>query len=123
LHIATGDAKIIRQVKARIFCFSFVVYLVLLLTQPCQDCAAVVNDPGLDGPYLSQQLPTDREQQPEECAPFCFCSCSGLAAAYHTRPIIVADDLEIKAGTPEAEAYTDPSTSSFQNSIWQPPKA
>lgn len=108
----------------KVFCFSFIVYIVLLLTQPCQDFAATANDSVYNkSPYSQQQKPSNHNSQSDECSPFCICSCCSLSVVEHSVSFTltsVLKSVEIKANLAN---YTNPNSETLQTSIWQPPKA
>jgi hypothetical protein len=121
-----NKAKMNRGIlSVRVFCFSFVVYLVLLLTQPCQDLAAMVNDCADNNAHVAHlERTSDTEPPgPDECSPFCVCSCCSLSVVNHTVPVGVMTKAENVTIPSTLIEYTNPYTKAHQNSIWQPPKA
>jgi len=105
----------------RIFSFIFILFIIFLLAQPCQDMTACSDDEVT----VATHVTTDgSETDAELCSPFCICSCcshpvSSARFASASAPIeasvIFAADLAVE--------YTNPYTNPFPNSIWQPPKA
>ena len=108
----------------KIFCFNFLVYIVLLLTQPCPDVF------GLDvetvrSSTLASHIHKDRpsESPTDECSPFCTCSCcchpvanDPLSFGFSMTP----EELLVERISIE---YSKPNPSQFAVAIWQPPKA
>ena len=108
----------------RAFCFIFIVYIVLLLTQPCQDMIAAFdggNDPNSAVARVDQ--PSNPEHPSDDCSPLCFCSCCSLSVADRAVAKISVTTIATVSFSAIPTEYTSPVTSTFQNSIWQPPKA
>lgn len=99
-----------------------VVYILFLLTQPCQDVfAAYASGEGERiAAAASPQMPG--EVPGETCSPFCICSCCGLSVGYHSN-VLIAEPKQIAhvIQTIRVE-YSDPAVNNFSGSIWQPPK-
>ena len=102
--------------------FTIIVYILFLLTQPCQD--ALGAPPSFSGGAAVSQGANDEdcEDGGDGCSPFCICSCrqapagyfgfdSGIERKIATVPIR-AEDLEYECRVPTATL----------DSIWQPPK-
>lgn len=108
----------------RAFSFVFIVYIVMLLTQPCQDMLA-----GFDGGKNSDSAavridqPADPQHSSDDCSPLCFCSCCSLSVADRANPRISMTTIATISFSAIPTEYDAPVTSTFQNSIWQPPKA
>lgn len=109
----------------KIFCFSFIVYIVLLLTQPCQDMGAVIgNNVAAGDTRFSQNDPRPHnDSSMDECSPFCICSCCSLSVADHTVSIQITAALIVTFNSTIQVEYKNPNTTTYQASIWQPPKA
>jgi hypothetical protein len=107
----------------RVFCFSFIIYLVLLVTQPCQDVVAQAGG-CCDEPEMSAHFESSSHNEPseDECSPFCICSCCGQAVASHKNSFGVTLDVETATVTASLKTYSPPDTASFTTSVWQPPK-
>ncbi|MEQ1922554.1 MAG: DUF6660 family protein [Pyrinomonadaceae bacterium] len=107
----------------RVFCFSFIVYLVLLLTQPCQDVVAQTSDCCNKADIATHiDRSTDTDSHGDDCSPFCICSCCSHPVASHKFTFGVKLDLEIAKITAPFNTYSAPDTASFTTSVWQPPK-
>lgn len=108
----------------RIFCFIFIIQVVALLTQPCEEIFPNV----LGNVYNTAQVSrlddrTPAETQRDECSPFCICSCCSHPMATQTFSFAVTTQAKQKPEpTPLAE-YTNPYSANHSESIWQPPKA
>lgn len=108
----------------RVFCFIFIVYLVLLLTQPCQDLAATVGDCGeTDTQTAHVESTSDTDPLADECSPFCICSCCSHPVANHKLSLGITSEVKYIAISTTLTEYINPYTKGHQNSIWQPPKA
>ncbi len=108
----------------RVFCFIFIVYIFVLLAQPCQDAFGDLDTSGHKWYAVAHvDRPSPSDEHSDECSPFCICSCCGHQTAARFSPTSIAldsDHILISAGMSD---YIPPSTSTFQNLIWQPPKA
>ena len=107
----------------RTFCFIFIVYVVFLLTQPCQDLAALgVN--GCESDTYSAHVERSPEQPcDDECLPFCICSCCSHPVANVVFTLGMTTATKVDAIYADLIEYRDPDTQTYRNSIWQPPKA
>ncbi len=107
----------------RVFCFSFIVYLVLLMSQPCKDVVAQASQ-CCDEPEVSAHFESSNhhESAEDECSPFCICSCCGQMVANHTISFGVTRDVETAKFTASLISYSAPDSASFTTSVWQPPK-
>jgi hypothetical protein len=103
--------------------FTLSLYMILLLTQPCQDVFALPQEVGSQTRTVAlRNEPADSECESETCSPFCICSCCSLSVINCT--FTTAVNLETVA-TPDADgviSYADPYATAYQPSIWQPPK-
>jgi len=103
--------------------FTLTLYVILLLTQPCQDVFALPHEAGSQTSTVTlRHEPADSECESETCSPFCICSCCSLSVINCT--FTTAVNLET-VPTPNAGgviSYTDPYATAYQPSIWQPPK-
>lgn len=102
--------------------FSIIVYILFLLSQPCQDvfAASATIDSEPVATVGSHQTPGD--EQGEFCSPFCICSCCGLNVGYHS-VFMVAEPKRVKTVMLEnLLENTYPALSIPSYSIWQPPK-
>lgn len=108
----------------RVFCFSFIVYLMLLLTQPCQDLASMVNDCADKNTQTAHVESTSKNNpKADECSPFCICSCCSLSVADRSVAVIVSSDVKNASISSTLAVYANPYSKAHQNSVWQPPKA
>lgn len=107
----------------RVFCFSYIVYLLVLLAQPCQDVVAQTHD-CCNEPEMSAHFENSSHNEPgeDECSPFCICSCCGQAVASHKTSFGVTLDIETARFNTPLMTYSPPDTASFTISVWQPPK-
>lgn len=108
----------------RIFCFSFIVYLVILLTQPCQDLIAKFDECSKQDTQIAHtEKQSDPFPQSDDCSPFCFCSCCSLSVANRSSAIAATARIEPVAILTATSEYRSPNTATYHDSIWQPPKA
>ncbi len=108
----------------RVLCFTFIVYLVILTTQPCSDMAAMLNDCGDRNLEITHvESTSDSDSQLDDCSPFCICSCCSLSVVDHTVSVGLTTHVENVAILTTLIEYTNPYAKAHQNSIWQPPKA
>lgn len=102
--------------------FSIILYLLFLLMQPCQDVFAADGGNEVGHNTAHAPMPADEENS-DACSPFCICSCCSTGLAYY--PLIGIEPPARKLPVIEKPAigHNDPFIGSYQNSIWQPPKA
>ena len=107
----------------KVFCFSFIVYFVLLITQPCEDILAYVDScNGKNTEIVHLDNTSDSDPQADDCSPFCICSCCSLSAADRSVARYISASIESVSIEIEAIEYLNPYSKAHQNSIWQPPK-
>jgi len=94
----------------------------MLSVQPCQDFLAKFEDIDATKSDITQLSQTAAEE-PDDCSPFCICSCCSHAVADRCVFKSVGSESGIAITGSEADTYTNPYTNGFRNSIWQPPKA
>lgn len=104
------------------FTFTFILYILLLLTQPCQDAFAQVSGNDKSDP-VNIQHPIEGNEQPEDCSPFCICACRQIPSAYQHFTSVAILDVAAAVTPPPTFEYQNPYTKNFYDSIWQPPKA
>jgi hypothetical protein len=104
--------------------FTFILYILILLSQPCTDVFALGND-GNEPTVASVQneTPTSQESGGEACSPFCACSCCSLSVASQNFTVLVTIDAQVGTPTLAALHYTPPYNKTYQNNVFQPPKA
>lgn len=103
---------------------AIIVYLVFLLTQPCQDVFASANEAAPGGTFVAAiGETTETENESDECSPFCICSCCSISVAYHSFVTVGSDRRPVEMHRTVAVEYRGLNTKSFSGSIWQPPKA
>ncbi|MEQ1604001.1 MAG: hypothetical protein ABL999_03960 [Pyrinomonadaceae bacterium] len=108
----------------RAFGFIFIVYFVMLLTQPCQDMiAAFDGGNGSTSAIARVDQPLEPQHSSDDCSPLCFCSCCGLSVADRSVAKFSVTTIASFSFSALPTKYNSPVTSTFQNSIWQPPKA
>lgn len=105
------------------FSFIFIVYLVLLLTQPCQDMVSMVDDRGQAAEVSSIDNTPPNDPTGDACSPFCICSCCSISVADRAVTMTRTGHIVILDSAHTPGEYTSPDTVAYQNSIWQPPKA
>lgn len=110
----------------RVFSFIFVVYMLVLLTQPCQEFVASAREV----PAARSAAAVVRSDVPKNdpktdgCSPFCICSCCSInSMGAHTASVGIESPVVVSAIPREIAVYTSQHTSSYLASIWQPPKA
>ena len=102
--------------------FIIVVYILFLLTQPCQDVLGAPPSVYGEPAYSQGAKDEDCEDGDDGCSPFCICSCRQAPAGYVS--IETAPDVRV-ALMPEYSSeleYECRITSASLNPIWQPPK-
>ncbi|MCY7376986.1 MAG: hypothetical protein LH472_13590 [Pyrinomonadaceae bacterium] len=107
----------------KIFGFTFIVYLLLLSWQPCQDF--VVEDVSCS--FAENQQSHLHDHRPSEeagnCSPFCICSCCQTATADTHLTFSVKSRFTISVEKTFKAFYQNNYSQQNLNSIWQPPKS
>jgi hypothetical protein len=107
----------------RIFCFIFILYLLLLSWQPCQDLAA--KDISCTSTPKAQQSHLHDTSQPTEnddCSPFCVCSCCQISTANARPTFMVKNRFTVSTEKATEIFYQNEYSQQHLDSIWQPPK-
>ena len=100
------------------------LYLLTLLTQPCQDVLArAIDEESKQSVSMRAEVLSDPCSEGETCSPFCICSCCSLSVTSSTLTATIVTEASTKAQPARVSDYTNLSTAAFQNAIWQPPKA
>lgn len=107
----------------RVFRLSFILYIVILLTQPCQDLALTAEDSVSNSTFSQQHEQSNQMPQSDECSPFCICSCCSLSVVDHSVSFTVTTVMKSVETKAYLSDYTSPYTATLPTSIWQPPKA
>ncbi|MEO7540291.1 MAG: DUF6660 family protein [Pyrinomonadaceae bacterium] len=124
LRAIVDKAKMNLGIIVRTFSLIFIVYIVMLLTQPCQDMVTMFDqcDPGSETAHIEN--PSADHDCAEGCSPFCICSCcGGSVVVNHLVSIAVASHSITTVISPTMSEYTSDDRTPFGNSVWQPPKA
>lgn len=107
----------------RAFSFIFIVYLVALLTQPCDEIFPVINRDSSQSVVSCIGNGSTTETTGEECSPFCICSCCSHPVANQVFTIKTTRETMREMSVQMSVEYTNPYTANHFDSIWQPPKA
>ncbi len=103
---------------------AIIVYLVFLLTQPCQDVFASASETVPSDAFIAAiGETTETENESDECSPFCICSCCSISMAYHSFVTAASVHKPAEIHRTVAVEYRGLDAKSFSGSIWQPPKA
>jgi hypothetical protein len=102
----------------------FIIYTVVLLTQPCEDFQADSLEKKAQTivTSVSDPIHSDSEPGPETCSPFCICGCCGLTVLHHGFTTLAMTDRITVAETALTAFYQPPTNRTYVDSIWQPPK-
>ena len=109
----------------RLTCFGLMLYIILLLTQPCQDVFAAAPSGGEGFTNVVALNPTRGSDTPcevETCSPFCICSCCSLSVGYHDVARVSVPQTLDPVPLKPAPTYEEPHTNSYHDTVWQPPK-
>ena len=105
--------------------FAIILYILFLLTQPCQDVLAA-HGPGYDDASVAAEVspPSDcnDEEAGDDCSPFCICSCRTVPAREYSVSLVSGSEPFTTVTRKAPANYTNPQTKSFAATIWQPPK-
>lgn len=107
----------------KIFCFSFIVYLLVLSWQPCNDLSAKLSIGKSDSVVKTNHLnEMETTNESDDCSPFCICSCGQISPVYTNLNFSVTSASVASIENAPEISYQNPY--SFQNPdlIWQPPK-
>lgn len=96
-----------------------IVYILFLLTQPCQDVFAA---PKNINSSADIQQTEHEEKEADECSPFCICSCCSLSVGYHSLTSVLEPNPVISIHRTNSTEYCEPHLNNFSDAIWQPPK-
>ncbi|MBP9664013.1 MAG: hypothetical protein KBD94_05285 [Pyrinomonadaceae bacterium] len=108
----------------RIASLFFIVYTFILVTQPCQDIASLLSACDGEGTRIAHvEGEPDTRSDADLCSPFCICSCCSLPVSEARLAMTVTVRTTLAPVAAQATDYENAATYSFQNSIWQPPKA
>lgn len=101
--------------------FIIVVYILFLLTQPCQD---VLGAPSVSGEVGISQGTEDEdcEEGDDGCSPFCICSCRQAPAGYVSIETEQEVTVSVRPENSSELEYECRIPSASLNPIWQPPK-
>jgi len=121
-HRLAGNAysRETRIVKG--FCFIFIFYVLIAITQPCQDIIAFADRCNGAGERTHIEKQTDKTPSSDLCSPFCVCSCCSISVVQQPTSLMAVSTSIVDDPSSKLSDYKTPSTSSFPNSIWQPPK-
>lgn len=107
----------------KIFCFSFIVYLLVLSWQPCNDLTAKFSSceskSFTETTHLSE---TETPDEPDDCSPFCICSCRQISTVYTNLNFIATSALIASFENAPEISYQNPYSHQNLDLIWQPPK-
>ncbi|NOT47606.1 MAG: hypothetical protein HOP17_07625 [Acidobacteria bacterium] len=104
--------------------FAIIVYVVFMLTQPCQDIAVFADScNGEAQSYTHIDPQQERQEASDICSPLCICSCCSTSVANHYAFRSFSPDRSDSVVSSVSISYETPYSAAFLNSIWQPPKA
>ena len=108
----------------RLTSLTLTIYVLILLSQPCQDVfARPVEVAPKHAISMQAEIPSEPCSDAETCSPFCICSCCSLSVAHCNLTANLTTNARGNAEPSRISSYTNPSATAFLNSIWQPPKA
>jgi hypothetical protein len=101
-----------------------ILYIVLLLTQPCQDVfAGALECHDTAHNFVERDYGSKSDCQAETCSPFCICTCCSMSVGNHDLAGSLAPQAFEPIAFQIARDHDNRATRSYQNSVWQPPKA
>lgn len=112
----------------KIFSFILSIYIFCLAILPCDDIHLVLNEVGHSAAYHNDHESQDKHEHSEgsdnHCSPFCSCTCCHSPVTFElifkTSPNSIAY-VQVSRDDNTFLYYDSPS-STFLNTIWQPPK-
>jgi len=102
--------------------FFTIVYILFLLSQPCQDVFAAPPSVDLRRCAAVQQPQPPDSVHGEFCSPFCICSCCGLSVGCHSEVMVAVPKRVTTVLLENLLENTNPALNIPSYSIWQPPK-
>jgi len=104
--------------------YFFIIFTAVLMTQPCEDFQAASVDLNIHKTVsvISDPIRSDNGSGSETCSPFCICGCCGLTVLHHGFTALVMTDRITVTETTPTPIYQTPTTQTYVDSIWQPPK-
>ena len=122
--------KIIEKAKMKsekdlmkVFCIIFSFYILLLSLQPCAEMTTNlqlrVNETSKQTYFQSDE---QKDEDCDECSPFCICSCCHFSTAYQFKSFSVTNKIIFSAISTSGNFYQNPYAQTYKTSFWQPPK-
>lgn len=98
----------------------FGFYLVFLMSIPCSDGMSYSAASAIEI-NTAHQHEHDDKHSPEECTPFCICSCCSIVTNAPPEPVVLYGK-PIMENIFRVSFYSDKHLPGFPNTIWQPPR-
>lgn len=105
------------------FCFIFIVYLLFLSSQPCQDFAENLTSHSKTSVQQTDLHDSREQTETDDCSPFCYCSCCSISFAYTHLEESGNFQTTAKISEKDFSGYQNPYSKLYSNFIWQPPKS
>ncbi|PYS99046.1 MAG: hypothetical protein DMF63_13315 [Acidobacteria bacterium] len=110
--------------RRKLITSGLIVYIAVLLTQPCQDFHSAYSGEAdrITAVAISVQTHSDDETGSETCSPFCVCGCCGMSVVNTACTTTAITIISTRARQTAPSTYRTPPANSYIDSIWQPPK-
>jgi len=105
----------------KFFSFIFIIYIIVLTVQPCDDLAAPIQGSETSA-VANIERPDEDCGTGETCSPFCFCSCCHVTAVFQYT-VLGPDVPPTWIAEIRMPEYSNPDVRTYNTSFWQPPKA
>ena len=109
----------------KIFSFLLSIYIFCLAVLPCSDIHLVLEESKHSVAYQDDHESHDHNQNKEQhCSPFCTCTCchTSINVEFGSRNVLVSTKFVQVSRVDNTFLYYDSPSSTFLNTIWQPPK-
>jgi hypothetical protein len=107
----------------RLSSLGLILYVLVLLTVPCQDAFPRVNPSTTDSAIAKSELPSNQQSSQDECSPFCTCSCCSVSIVHQDISSLFASESAAVISESRILGHRNPYIKNHHSSIWQPPKA
>jgi hypothetical protein len=112
----------------KIFSFLLSIYIFCLAIMPCSDIHLVLHEiehsSAYHNDYESQDNRDHSEDSDNHCSPFCTCSCchTSINFEFGSKNVLVSTKFVLVSRVDNTFLYYDSPSSTYRNTIWQPPK-
>ncbi|HZV68954.1 MAG TPA: DUF6660 family protein [Saprospiraceae bacterium] len=107
----------------KLFCKSFVLYLLVLALMPCTDIHASQPFTSTIEANISDHDDCPHENAADFCSPFCMCNCCGQSVFLNiTGKVSINKSGPMASHESNSFTYVEPTQSEFLDRLFHPPK-